>query len=169
MAESFEGLIAVATVSGMKHFKFLMMFYRGFQCTYFLHLLIVAVLFVDGFIQGWMGLGEVASLSMFELSMAVIYIVVSTYNGKQIMYVEIENNTAIILDLRKRRHVLPFKDIECIAYSGGKCMIKMKNRKSLWAYRNILRPYVKKDGEEHRSILPTDFVGVRIECNYSSF
>lgn len=152
----------------MNHFKLLMMFYKGFQCTYFLHLLIAAFLFVNGFIRGWM-LGDIISLSMFELSTAVIYIVVSTYNGKQIMYVEIENSTAIILDIRKRQYVLPFKDIECIAYSGEKCMIKMKNRKSLWAYRNILRPYVKKDGEEHRAILPTDFVGVRIECDYSAF
>ena len=92
-----------------------------------IHLLIVMFLLADGLIQGWMGAEDVISLGGFELSASTIYFSLSIYNGKQIVYIEIERKTAIIMDVRKRQYVLPFHEIDHIVYTSDKCVIKMKN------------------------------------------
>lgn len=89
------------------------------------------------------------------------------YWMKLIVYIEIDGKTASFYDLKKRKYFVSFNEIERVVFMTDKWVFYIRNRKKLFAYRIIWRPYVKKDGVEHKDILPTDFVGVRMDEDYS--
>lgn len=87
------------------------------------------------------------------------------YWMKLIIYIEIDGKTVKFHDLNKREYMVSFDEIKRVAYTSDKWIFETCRGKKFFAYREIWRPYVKKDGVEHMDVLLTDFVGVRIdEC-----
>lgn len=90
-----------------------------------------------------------------------------SYWMKIIVYIEIEGKTVKLYDLNKREYAISFNEIQRIIVTSDTWVFETYRYRKFFAYRKIWRPYVKKDGAVHKDILPTDFVGVRIDEDYS--
>lgn len=151
----------------MKKFKWMRFNLKSIYYSCILFSLLVILLTYPSMINGEIGtIKTICLLSIIAFS-NIMGTVLYLYWMKLIVYIEIDGKTAIFYDLNKRKYFVSFNEIERVVFMADKWVFYICNHKKLFAYRIIWRPYVKKDGVEHKDVLPTDFVGVRMDEDYS--
>ena len=53
-------------------------------------------------------------------------------------------------------------------FKSNRYIFEVDGIKTWYAYRKIWTPFVEKEGVKHKGVLETDFIGVRIDEDYSS-
>lgn len=84
------------------------------------------------------------------------------YLKRMICYIDINDKMFYFVTLSKVYRITQ-KDIASVHILSDKYIIKICDGTSLFAYRKIWLPYVKKDGVEHKGISIEDFMGIRVD------
>ena len=159
----------------MRRFKRFYIFFKWIYYFGIAFLSICCLIVGSEILNGRMGMAETIWLFMSLIFYIVVIVGLARYYKKMIVYIKIEDGQVQIYDFYKRKHEVSMVQIERIIITGSRYLFVLKNGETLFAYRQIWKPFVEKDGVRHEDILRTghedilrtDFIGVRIDEDFS--
>lgn len=155
----------------MWYVKYSIIVYKILKCVYIFQLIVSSLIIFGDVVSGK---GKAVNIILFfiiEVGLTAGWIIGSRFEKKEILYIEIENKTMWIKNVHGKEQIIPFSKIKRIIFKTNVCLFEIYDKKTLhaWRIRGMWGrpPCVKKDGTEHKGILKTDFIGVRIDEDYS--
>ena len=151
----------------MRRFKMLYIFFKW--CDYFaiVFLSICCLIIGSEIFSGKLESVKIICFLMIIIFDVILFVFLDRYSKKMIAYIKIEDRRVQFYNWNKRKHEVSMAQIERIIITGTRYLFVLKNGETLFAYRKIWKPFVEKDGVRHEDILRTDFIGVRIDEDFS--
>ena len=147
----------------MKKFKWLRINTKIIYFSCIIFSMLVIWLLYPSVISGEIEIAETMWLLGTIVFMNSVGATLYLYWIRLIVYIKIDEKTVSFYDLNKRGHIVSFDEIKRVVCTTDKWEFEICGDKKFYAHRKIWKPYVEKDGVVHIDVLPTDFVGVRID------
>lgn len=152
----------------MRRFKILNLYIKGIYYFGIIFFIIACLVVSPDIFSGKLGMVKTIYFLMVIMFSITITIILYKYLMKMIVYIKIEGRWVQFYDLNKHTYEVSISEIKCITFKSNRYIFEIDGIKTLYAYRKIWLPFVEKEGVKHRGVLETDFIGVRIDEDYSS-